>query len=256
MSIAYVSLPEAAQLLNVTPETVMAYCSRGRLQGVKRGRFWVAIDPASVERFIQERAANLDRIRLKPQARVDPGIEKVCKRCGTARSIELFNKDARYVDGLQPWCKVCYAEYRKQPEERTKQHKRYKIKYADPKYREGLRERQNACFRKRYHTDPDFKQHKAEQKSMINHGRRSRKRKGDLTAAQWKAICAKYGNKCLCCGSPEVHLDHIKPLSRGGEHTASNVQPLCGSCNSRKMTKTIDYRPDGGGKVYQQETMF
>ena len=187
----------------------------------------------------------------------DPSLlEKTCKRCGNPRSVELFYKDKRYRDGYQPWCRLCYAEYRNRPDEQAKQRARYQKRYADPGFRAEYREKQNEHFRRRYYADPDFRQRKAEQKSMINHGRRSRKRKGDLTAVQWKAICAKYGNKCLCCGSPEIHLDHIKPLSKGGEHTASNVQPLCGSCNSKKMAKTIDYRPDGGGKIYQQEQMF
>jgi 5-methylcytosine-specific restriction endonuclease McrA len=53
----------------------------------------------------------------------------------------------------------------------------------------------------------------------------------------------------LCCGRPEITLDHIKPVSRGGKHTASNVQPLCKFCNSSKMTKTIDYRPDKGAWI-------
>lgn len=65
---------------------------------------------------------------------------------------------------------------------------------------------------------------------------------GDLTQDQWDEIVREVNGKCLACGADKVTLDHIVPLSRGGQHTASNVQPLCGPCNKRKFTKTIDYR--------------
>ncbi len=37
-------------------------------------------------------------------------------------------------------------------------------------------------------------------------------------------------------------IDHIKPLSAGGNSGHDNLQVLCNSCNSKKHTKTYDYR--------------
>ena len=34
-------------------------------------------------------------------------------------------------------------------------------------------------------------------------------------------------------------VDHVVPLSRGGEHSPENVAPCCPSCNSRKGTKPL-----------------
>ena len=69
---------------------------------------------------------------------------------------------------------------------------------------------------------------------------------GSLTGSQWEQIKEKQNHRCLCCGmkEPEIKLtmDHVKPVSKGGEHSAKNIQGLCKSCNSRKHTKEIDYR--------------
>lgn len=69
---------------------------------------------------------------------------------------------------------------------------------------------------------------------------------GSFSVDEWNTIKKKYGNKCLCCGrkEPEIKLtiDHVVPISIGGNNTIENIQPLCHSCNSRKQAKEIDYR--------------
>jgi 5-methylcytosine-specific restriction endonuclease McrA len=67
---------------------------------------------------------------------------------------------------------------------------------------------------------------------------------GTITEKEWKDLCEKYGNMCLCCKRADVRLtlDHVVPLSSGGANTIGNAQPLCLSCNSAKGAKTIDYR--------------
>lgn len=68
-----------------------------------------------------------------------------------------------------------------------------------------------------------------------------------FTAAEWAALKAHYDYTCLCCKrrEPDIKLtaDHVIPLSCGGGNAIDNIQPLCLSCNSRKKTRTIDYRP-------------
>jgi 5-methylcytosine-specific restriction endonuclease McrA len=62
---------------------------------------------------------------------------------------------------------------------------------------------------------------------------------------EWQDILKKYHDKCLACGSGDAIVkDHIVPLDKGGDDSASNLQPLCSTCNSRKALKTIDFRPD------------
>ena len=67
----------------------------------------------------------------------------------------------------------------------------------------------------------------------------------DLTVKQWRAKLAAYGNHCAYCGvwSKALTQDHIRPLSKGGHHTASNIVPACKSCNSRKSDSVNKYLP-------------
>ena len=69
--------------------------------------------------------------------------------------------------------------------------------------------------------------------------------RGTFTAQEFKELCEKYGNRCLCCGDTEAALeaDHVVPLTRGGLDDISNIQPLCGYCNRRKFVEILDYRP-------------
>jgi 5-methylcytosine-specific restriction endonuclease McrA len=77
--------------------------------------------------------------------------------------------------------------------------------------------------------------------------RRARKRNvigGHFTEAQFVELCEHYGNKCLDCGDDNARLypDHVIPLGPPHSDEISNIQPLCQPCNSRKHTKTADYR--------------
>jgi len=65
-----------------------------------------------------------------------------------------------------------------------------------------------------------------------------------LTFAQWWAYLERVGWLCLCCGDQpdSLHIDCVKPMSKGGAFSLDNAQPLCGPCNRAKGTKEIDYR--------------
>lgn len=88
-----------------------------------------------------------------------------------------------------------------------------------------------------------------EQRKIYKLRRRSRKLKngGTLKTSEWLALKRTYDFRCLGCGRQEpqikLEVDHIVPLSKRGRNDISNIQPLCRSCNSKKGTKTTDYRP-------------
>lgn len=54
-------------------------------------------------------------------------------------------------------------------------------------------------------------------------------------------ICERDGFICHICGAPvdpdDVHLDHVKPFSRGGETTFDNLRVSHSRCNLSKSNK-------------------
>lgn len=50
------------------------------------------------------------------------------------------------------------------------------------------------------------------------------------------------GRVCAYCGDTEgpFHIDHIVPLSRGGEHSADNLTVACAPCNLSKSNLLLD----------------
>lgn len=74
----------------------------------------------------------------------------------------------------------------------------------------------------------------------INKAKR-RKVVGSFTFEQWEELKKQYFFTCLGCKKvePEIKLtiDHIIPITKGGNNYIDNIQPLCGSCNARKSNK-------------------
>ena len=48
-----------------------------------------------------------------------------------------------------------------------------------------------------------------------------------------------YGVNCVYCEKEASGLDHLYPVSKGGETDFFNLAPACKSCNSRKNVKPI-----------------
>lgn len=147
--------------------------------------------------------------------------EKACKKCGLVQPIEQFGLSKKTADGRQYQCKACMAE-------------RERKYYADNQQMLVNK------AKKWSKANPDVCR-------QIAHVRRARIHgiPGSHTLAQWKALCAKFQNRCVRCGKSDCKLtrDHIVPVSNpNSSNDISNIQPLCYSCNSSKNNRSIDYR--------------
>lgn len=67
---------------------------------------------------------------------------------------------------------------------------------------------------------------------------RAAQRLGRHTSEEWNQKIQTTGY-CAGCGRSDVRLekDHIIPISRYGCDCISNIQPMCGPCNSSKGAK-------------------
>ena len=204
---------------------------------------------------------------------------KLCLECKETKELSEFYEDKRTKFGYSRSCKACIQKYNKtyyklnkqkmdeyskkyykQNEDKLKeQHKQYAKKYY-----KNNRVQQLIKLREYYCKNKDrFKNYRKRNKDRINKMRRewlkrnphkascySNKRRAALnksesnyTINEWTNLCNTTGNKCLQCNKQEeLTVDHIIPISKGGNNDISNIQPLCGSCNSSKGTKTLDFR--------------
>jgi 5-methylcytosine-specific restriction endonuclease McrA len=173
---------------------------------------------------------------------------KQCTKCGIAKLLSDFYKDARRKDGVRSSCKLCSAEIeRRYKKENRARYRIYERRYSE-KNREVILERarekyKNIAERVRervknwYAGDPERNRIKIE-------NRRARKNGGRITVNEWKSVLEKYNHRCLYpgCERTDVTMDHVIPLSLGGAHTIENVQPLCSYHNCSKSKKHVDYR--------------
>jgi 5-methylcytosine-specific restriction endonuclease McrA len=123
------------------------------------------------------------------------------------------------------------------------------------------REERLAYMKARYAANPEvyneycrrWQQENRERSNLLSRIKKQRRRAaGTLTVADWELVLEVYGHACLACGKPEVTIDHVVPVSCGGPNDITNVQPLCGYCNTSKGAKTIDYRPEPWAALAEQ----
>jgi 5-methylcytosine-specific restriction endonuclease McrA len=72
------------------------------------------------------------------------------------------------------------------------------------------------------------------------HRARVRGAAGTVTAAEWRELLVEFDYRCAYCNIPSssLEMDHMQPVSRGGDHLRENVVPACLPCNRRKGTRT------------------
>jgi hypothetical protein len=185
--------------------------------------------------LIWSRGVRLRKIRGKtcPVVHAERNCEtrkrKVCTKCCQSKPCNDFGPDRRRPLGLLARCRECMRTFHDwNKRNRLVLRERAKQRYAN----ETPDQRKLRLAR--------TKRTKARRRSILKNIRR------ELTAEQWEQIKVIYKHRCAECRQKKfLTQDHIVPLSKGGEHIASNIRPLCGSCNSSKGARPASrqYQP-------------
>lgn len=186
---------------------------------------------------------------------MDTIITKKCTKCGVEKFITEFYRNSTHRGGYASECKSCTLKYCSEYQRNHKAdvNERARKRYAKnpKKYRKQSSEwyKAHPDVRKEVVKKSERKHPRPSDKNSIYCNNRRARRinaEGNFTLDEWKNLCDKYKNKCLCCGRDDVKLspDHVVPLFLNGTNWISNIQPLCRSCNSKKGIKIIDYRKE------------
>lgn len=190
---------------------------------------------------------------------------KQCNKCKEIKTLDNFRASPRGINGVRSDCRKCNNLSRQQWGLNNKEHisKRNKDWYAknidikskyDKEYRKtesGKKSQRDGS--KKYRQSENGKKNQAEGKKRYKktlkgkisnknylHRRRINQKKGDVTNKELLEL-QQNSKVCYWCNEPlknkKVHIDHYIPLSKGGEHTLSNLVVSCAKCNQTKNAK-------------------
>ena len=165
-----------------------------------------------------------------------PYVFKKCTKCGEIKlaTSDNFNKNKKGKYGLRSRCKECVKQYRENNKD--------KIKEYNEEYKDKIKE-----YQKEY--QKEYRQSEKGKLSAFNSSNKRRLREKNqgngLTKEQWLEMmkffnwtCA-YSGECIGGNSKKRSIDHIIPLSKGGENEVWNCVPMLRSLNSSKRDKDM-----------------
>lgn len=173
---------------------------------------------------------------------------KTCSKCLQELSLQAFGAKSKSKDGLQSKCRDCHNAYHRQFYKRDPE----KVKKRAAKYFAANRAELNQ--KRKIYRQNHIEQELATSKRWAQNNRdKSRAYRAKNSAKRKKAKAFHVTNKditkilnlkCFYCQeAPSEHVDHIIPLTRGGNHSVGNLIGSCARCNIRKSNKTImEYR--------------
>ena len=180
-----------------------------------------------------------------------PTVKLCLGSCGLTLPVEQFGWKDQKANRRREKCPACHNTDTRQykSENREQLRARGRVYYAD-----NRDERREAARLARIADPARFravaKKTKLKNKDRVRTDTQRRRdslrgRGGKITAAELRALFARYGWRCVRCGhAAPLAFDHIDPHGPGN---LANGQPLCTPCNSWKLTKvdeSLDFRPN------------
>lgn len=171
---------------------------------------------------------------------------KPCRVCGLEKPYTEFYRQQDTRDGYRNACKPCFiAEsmryHKAHPEVCQRASRNYrkrhpeKVNAYDKAYKRDHRPQSNARQKFRYHNNPTYRPRYRKAAALY----KARKRGALITEVIHPfSIYDRDHGRCHICHWPvsrkKFHLDHLIPISLGGNHTAVNVAIAHPRCNLRR----------------------
>lgn len=158
------------------------------------------------------------RANHKPRHIAAEGM-KWCSRCQQElpATTEHFHPNKAAYDGLGNYCRSCLLQWARED----------RLKNPEKTHERDRRRRLNET---------------PERRRVREHRRRkyARKQDGSFTAGDIDLQYRSQGGRCWWCDAEldgVFHIDHVKPLSKGGTNSPRNVVCACPTCNMSKHDK-------------------
>jgi 5-methylcytosine-specific restriction endonuclease McrA len=175
-------------------------------------------------------------------------MTRVCPSCNEEKSLEDYPIDRNRKGGKYPYCKPCASRKGKEYRVANPEKRKETSKKCDKSYRSKFPEKIKAYNKKRYAET-------SEAWEAASRRRRARLSEVEHEEYTLQVILDTWGTDCHICGelidldAPRsvwyegwekgLQLDHVIPISKGGNNTISNVKPSHGGCNRRKGAKLM-----------------
>jgi 5-methylcytosine-specific restriction endonuclease McrA len=184
---------------------------------------------------------------------------KTCTGCGELKTLTDYHKNIHAKDGRQYVCKICQrivdkkyrAEHREDRNAYQREH-REKNKEALTAARHKYIEKNKEAIAA-YHREYQKKNPHKYTEAMSR--RKARKLNNGVLKYSTQEVLDTYGIDCHLCDRPVdmsaprrtgypgwetgLQIDHVIPISKGGQDSLANVRPSHGKCNITKSARLM-----------------
>jgi len=173
---------------------------------------------------------------------------KDCNKCGETKRLDQFHKNAASKDGLKTMCSACHnadgrRRYKNNPEPDILRAQKWAAANTG-RVRENNRQYHLNNAKKKCDAWRQWRNANPERARLKYHIRRAKQLNNGIFAISVDEIKRMLGRVCyLCRIAPSTQIDHILPVSRGGQHSVGNLLGACGPCNRHKSGMLlVEYR--------------